>query len=238
VTAPRQHLPTFYQPHLPESGAQVLLSDDAAHHARVRRLDRGDRVGLTDGAGLFATGVVDMLDRATCAVRVESLETREAPPELHVYAPVADRDRMLWLAEKVTEIGVASWRSVRFRHSASVSPRGEGQSFHAKLEARMVGALVQSNGAWLPRIEPDVAAADLVAPASALCIVPDAGGEPLAGVAGSRRGVHLLIGPEGGIEQDEMARLVSGGWRPARLGENTLRFETAALAAVAILQNG
>jgi 16S rRNA (uracil1498-N3)-methyltransferase len=232
------HVPSFFLAVLEEPGACAVLSADAAHHARVRRLEGGAQVGLTDGSGRFAMGVIESLDRSAFAVRVVRVETREPPRELHLYVPIADRDRMLWLAEKATEIGITSWRAVHFRRSASVSPRGEGEAFKGKLRARMIAALEQSNGAWLPRIEAEVAIGDVAQPTAGSRILLEGAGEPLATVAAGARGAHVLIGPEGGIEPAEMEQLTRGGWRAARLGINTLRFETAALAAIAILQVG
>ena len=59
---------------------------------------------------------------------------------------------MLWLAEKCTELGATSWRPIEWRRSASVSPRGSGPAFQARLEGRMISALTQSGGAWLPEV--------------------------------------------------------------------------------------
>jgi 16S rRNA (uracil1498-N3)-methyltransferase len=153
-----------------------------------------------------------------------------------LYAPIADRERMLWAAEKTTELGVSSWQSVRFRRSASVTPRGEGPAFGEKLRARMIGALEQSSGAWLPRMLPDSAPSDLDTGA-AIKLVLDARGEPLVDLLSPRdSSFAILVGPEGGIEADELDRLVADGWRPASLGATTLRFETAAVAAVAVFR--
>lgn len=240
VTAPGSHLPAFYSPVQAAAGTRLELSREAAHHARVLRLAAGDLVGITDGLGTWATASVGALERDSLSVVMESVTARPRPQPVHLYVPVADKDRMLWLAEKATEIGVSSWTAVRFRRSSSVAARGEGEAFRAKLRSRMIAALEQSNGAWLPRLEGDTSVADLAARPAGKRIVLDARGESLVVVAGSGASPdrHVLAGPEGGIEPDEMERLVAGGWERARLGDTTLRFETAALAAVAILQIG
>lgn len=238
MTMAREHIPAFFTTEPVRAGGVTALGSDAAHHARVRRLESGDRVALTNGAGLWATGVLQVREREDYSVSVETAETRPAPPALHVCVPVADRDRMLWLAEKATELGITSWRAVHFRRSASVSPRGEGAAFHGRLRARMIAALEQSNGAWLPRIDPDVSVGDLTVEGDGPRIVLDARGEPLGRVVGGATGARLLIGPEGGIDGSEWDQLIAAGWQPARVGANTLRFETAALAAVAILLHG
>jgi len=233
----REHLPAFFTADVGAAGEALVLGGDAAHHARVRRIDVGDRIGLTDGCGRFASATVERLDRSEMVARIEAVDFRVAPPELQLYVPVADRDRMLWLAEKATELGVTSWRAVRFRRSASVSARGEGEAFQAKLRARMIAALEQSNGSWLPRIEATVSLDDLTAARAEMSVMLDWSGDNLLQVAragSATRGV--LVGPEGGIESAELEQLRNAGWRAASLGDRVLRFETAALAAVAILQ--
>ena len=132
---------TFFAADQIVPGATVSLDEDAAHHARVRRLDVGHRVRLLDGAGTLGWGTLVRLAKSQMHVEVESAETVDAPPAVHMLVPVADRDRMLWLAEKCAELGAASWRPVMWRRSKSVSPRGEGMTFQAKVRARMISAL-------------------------------------------------------------------------------------------------
>ena len=226
----------FYAECTPEPGATLSLGERVAHHANVRRIEAGDIVAITDGAGSIGRGRVARLGKREVDVSIDHVKQVSAPLPLAVCAPVADRERMLWAAEKVTELGVASWQSVRFRRSASVSPRGEGPAFGEKLRARMIGALEQSFGAWLPRIIPDTTPADLKAD-GALKLVLDAGGEPIVDLLSSGdASCAVLVGPEGGIEEDELVRLIAAGWRTASLGSSTLRFETAATAAVAVIR--
>lgn len=138
-------------------GDVVQLSDAAAHHARVKRLEPGDRIQLTDGRGTLGAGTLESVDKKAASVRVESVRAVTRPAEIHLRVPIGDRDRMLMLAEKATELGVTTWQAVRFRRSMSVSPRGEGQTFGEKIQARMISALEQSGGAWLPRRMADCA---------------------------------------------------------------------------------
>jgi 16S rRNA (uracil1498-N3)-methyltransferase len=225
----------FYAEGAFDAGATVLLGHRAAHHATVRRIDAGDVVAISNGAGLIGRGPITRLAKGEMEVAIERVDEFGAPSEIRLCAPVADRDRMLWAAEKATELGISAWQSVRFRRSSSVSPRGEGPAFGEKLRARMIAALEQSFGAWLPRILADAAPPDVDA-GDCLRVVLDAGGEPILDVIPARDSVAILVGPEGGIERDELERLVGAGWRPASLGPSTLRFETAATAAVAVIR--
>ncbi|HTI62194.1 MAG TPA: RsmE family RNA methyltransferase [Gemmatimonadaceae bacterium] len=211
------------------------LSERAAHHARVRRLAVGDRVWLTDGAGTRANAELTVVGQNQLEARVLQVETVDRPRAIHLLAPIADRDRMLWLAEKVTELGIASWQAVRFRRSASVSPRGEGAAFGAKLQARVVSALEQSGGTWLPEILGEVEPDEIQMPPGAAAFVLDKAGTPILPELATTIGdLAIVLGPEGGIEPDEAELLAARGWRSVRLAPTTLRFETAGIAAVAI----
>jgi 16S rRNA (uracil1498-N3)-methyltransferase len=212
--------------------------EDAAQHARVRRLEPGERARLTNGRGGVAAGTVERLSKNTLLVAVDEVHEVPAPPSLSLFVPVADRDRMLWLGEKCAELAVSVWQPVVFRRSASVGPRGEGESFARKLRARMVAALEQSGGAWLPRICPPLPLAEsLVRPAGAGVdrYLLDRAGGPL--LRARPNAAAAMIGPEGGLEPDERALIVDRhGWLPATLGGATLRFETAGVVAAGILR--
>jgi len=134
----RTHVATFLVEEAITAGATIELSDAAAHHAHVKRLAAHDHVRLTDGAGHIGSGRIALLARGSATIEIGEVASVRRPPVIHLRAPVADRDRMLWLAEKVAELGVASWQGVRFRRSASVSPRGEGPAFLAKVRSRMI----------------------------------------------------------------------------------------------------
>ena len=231
----RATLATFFVEGRLIAGDTIRLSESAAHHARVRRLVTGDRLRLTDGRGTRANAELIALRPNELEARVVGTESVARPRPIHLVAPIADRDRMLWMAEKATELGIATWRTVRFRRSASVSPRGEGPAFTAKLRARMIGALEQSGGCWLPDIHDELDPSDIALPTGATGFVLQQTGAPiLPELAGLRSDVAIVLGPEGGLETDEAELLAARGWRSVRLASTTLRFETAAIAAVAI----
>lgn len=229
---------TFFASAELRTGRTIALDEAAAHHARVKRLAAGDIIALTDGAGARATASITALRKGSLECEVDRVDTQPPPPSLHLCVPIADRDRMLWLAEKATEFGVTTWQGVRFHRSMSVSPRGEGGAFAAKLRLRMIAALEQSGGAWLPRVLSDADLADIASVDATSSFILDASGPPLLGVfdAAVDREPKLLFGPEGGIEPPELARLQGSGWRRARLASTTLRFETAGIGAIAAIR--
>jgi 16S rRNA (uracil1498-N3)-methyltransferase len=225
---------TFFCDARLEAGRIAELSETEAHHARVRRLEPGARVRLLDGAGAVAAGALTKLTKVGATIDIEEVSHVSPPPPIHLLAPVADRDRMLWLAEKATELGLTSWRAVMWRRSRGVAPRGEGESFHAKARARMISALTQSGGAWLPTLLPDAGGDDVVETAGpGAHFLLDGAGEPMLSVPVTAP-LTIAVGPEGGLDDEERERLAMAGWMPVSLGGATLRFETAGMAALAI----
>ena len=216
-------------------GSTITLGEDAAHHARVRRLEPGERVYIADGAGTIAVGSMGGVGKKEIAIDVGQVTRVARPRAVHLLVPIADRDRMLWCAEKCTELGASSWRPVMWHRSRSVSPRGEGGAFRERVVARMRSALIQAHSAWLPEV-PDDATLDRALetlPETGSRFVLDASGDAIA-AARMVPPVTLAIGPEGGFEPDELERLRGARFRAVSLGANVLRFETAAVSALAI----
>ena len=216
-------------------GELLDLDVDAAHHVRVRRLAPGDAVRVVDGAGCVALGALASSDRRSARVQVERVERHERSPGVRLLVPVADRERMLWLAEKAVELGLAAWLPVMWDRSRSVAGRGEGEAFGAKVRARMAAALVQSGGTWLPEIAAErPLPALLAALGDGDRVVLDPAGAPLGGQSMGAT-VTAALGPEGGLAPAERELLAAAGFRPVSLSGNVLRFETAGVAALAIL---
>lgn len=215
----------------------LSLGEEAAHHARVRRLEIHARIALVDGVGGRAMGRIVRIAKRDLLVEAGAVSHAPAAPAVHLIVPIADKDRMLWLAEKSAEIAATSWRPVLWRRSRSVTPRGEGMTFHGKVRARMASALAQSGGAWMPILYPDATVTTVIAATpEGTRLLLDAGGAPLLRekVTGP---VTIAVGPEGGIEEDEREQLVAAGFRAVSLGTTVLRFETAGIAALAVVRS-
>lgn len=217
-------------------GGNVTLNEDAVRHLKVLRLGSGARLSLRDGEGHVATGALVKLSKSYAVVEVETAGEVPRGPEIHLMAPIADRERMLWLAEKAAEMQVRSWRPVMWRRSKSVSPRGEGSTFQGKVRLRMISALLQCGGAWLPEMFPEANIERAVAAAAGgtkLLLDPD--GVPILS-AEIKEPVSIALGPEGGFEDTERERFVQGGFTPVTLGGSLLRVETAGTAGMAIVK--
>ena len=241
--ADRAPVATFYAPGAWGRAERVELDAKAAHHAAVKRLAVGDIVRLTSGNGRRAMSEVVELgkQRLVVAVSDERIDEAPLPPRVELWAPVGDRERMLMLAEKAVELGASVWRPIVYSRSRSVTPRGEGDGFREKVRLRQINALEQCSGAWLPQMHVettlDAALSSRDGPERGSLLL-DVHGEALGEMVQSlEMPVRIALGPEGGLEEAERAQFIRAGWRPASLGTNVLRFETAGIAALAIVRS-
>lgn len=218
-------------------GGALVLGADAAHHAKVRRLAIGAPVTVRDGSGTTASGTVVRMAKQHLELEIDAPRCPSPLPPVHLLVPVADKERMLLLAEKATELGVTTWRPVLWRRSRSVAGRGEGTMFAQKVEARMIGAMLQSEGAWLPQrfMESNAERAIAALPTEGTRLLLDPEGVPMASVA-MKGPIVLAVGPEGGFEPDEIERLVEAGFQRVALAGGILRMETAAIVALGVVR--
>lgn len=232
----RAALATFMVTESVVRGQNIALDDAEAQHARVRRLSVGDHVRLVDGAGHVASATLVRLVKSQATAAVEEVRAIDPHPAIHLMVPIADRDRMLWLAEKAAELEIASWRPILWRRSKSVSPRGEGVNFQDRVRSRMIAALTQSGGAWLPAMYPDASLERAIAATpSGKRYLLDQNGVPLATQA-IEAPVSVALGPEGGVETSETELMAAAGFVAVNLAPHTLRFETAGVVALGMIR--
>jgi len=216
-----------------QAGGVVVLEEDEAHHLRVRRVAGGAQVRLVDGRGGIATARLAE-EQGVIAARVVASAMVPAPPVTELLLAAGDRDRFLDAVEKGAELGATRIIPVVTERSQAVATRF--QQVHVEKAARRVReALKQSGAAWMPAVAPPALLADAVRQVAPriLRLVADADGGPMPAL---REGdaVAWAIGPEGGFTEAESAALRSAGFRPVVLGRATLRFDTAAVAALAL----
>jgi 16S rRNA (uracil1498-N3)-methyltransferase len=228
---------TFFSPDAFAPGVPVTLGDEAAQHARVLRIGAGEPVELRDGHGNAAKGTLARVAKRSLTVDVTEVWQIPDLPPVHLLVPVADRDRMLYLAEKCTELAATSWRPVMWRRSRSVGPAGDGPAFQSRLKGRMIAALTQSRGGWLPEIHPSAPVQRAIAASpDGTRILLDADADTTLVAAQLTAPVTIAIGPEGGLDPKERQEMVDAGYKPASLVGGTLRFETAGIAGLAIVR--
>ena len=223
-----------------DPGSPARLDGRAAHYlGRVLRVAVGDNVVLFNGDGHDYACTVERVrkDAMDLEVRSRLPAKPESPLGLTVVQAVSRGERMDLTLQKCTELGVASFQPV---WSERVEVRLRGEKLQRRLQhwqGVVVAACEQSGRAVVPEVRAPLALADWAAltPVGDRLLLAPGADESLA----SREcpgEVSLVVGPEGGFSDAEQSRLQSAGVHPVRLGPRVLRTETAAPAAVAVLQ--
>ncbi|HET7431416.1 MAG TPA: 16S rRNA (uracil(1498)-N(3))-methyltransferase [Nocardioides sp.] len=236
-------LPVHWVPSLSgvRPGAAVEVTGDEAHHAvAVRRLRVGEQVVLTDGAGTSLTGTVATTGKRLLTVTADDVVTVPVPePAFTVVQALPKGDRGELAVEVLTEVGVA--RIVPWAAERSVAVwRGErAVKSLARWRSTAREAAKQARRAWFPEVA-DLASTDevvaLVGAADLAVVLHEDAATPLASVDLPATGqVVVVVGPEGGLTDDEVAALAAAGGHAVRLGSEVLRTSTAGVAAVSAL---
>lgn len=222
-------------------GVAELSGPDAEHLVRVLRAEIGQRYEISDNQNLYLAEI-ETARKSIVSFRV--LEKLEAPAQ-HVHialvAALFKFDRFEWLVEKATELGV----DVIQPFEAARTEAGLFQASAKRLarwEKVALSAAQQSRRVHLPVIEPPVRFAEALQTDAnvrlqldeILDVPPILEVVPLQRTAADH--VALLSGPEGGWTDGERERAVAAGWAASSLGQTVLRAETAAVAALAIVQ--
>ncbi|MDT8435212.1 MAG: RsmE family RNA methyltransferase [Gemmatimonadota bacterium] len=238
-------LPALFSPDLESRapGETVRLDREEARHVRALRLADGAEVALIDGRGRRVRARLGTEDVGGRDVVLLGPLPVPAPLPVELCPAVGGKAHMLWLVEKATEVGVTAIQPLETRRSRSVADAARTASFWDKAGRRATAALKQSGGGWLPRFGPVRELETFlagVADDEVGSLLLDRDGPPLGAVLADwdgRRALRLLCGPEGGLDPEERAACRAARVRPARLGPTTLRFETAALAALAVVSD-
>jgi 16S rRNA (uracil1498-N3)-methyltransferase len=236
-------LPVHWVPSLVDAtvGSTVEVTGDEAHHAvAVRRLRVGEGVVLTDGLGRVATGSVASTGKRAFAVEVASVADTPLPePVLTVVQAIPKGNRGELAVELLTEIGVA--RVVPWAASRSVAVwKGERAAKSVeRWRSTAREASKQARRPWFAGVDGVAATADveaLVAAADLAVVLHEDATAPLADVRVPAAGsVVVVVGPEGGLSDDEVARCEAAGAHAVRLGSEVLRTSTAGVAAASAL---
>ena len=222
-------------------GARVTVAGPAAAHARrVLRLEPGDPLTLFNGDGDDYPSRVVGFGRGTLEAEVEGRRPAraESPLAVTLVQGIARGERMDLLVQKATELGVSAIVPVATARSVVRLDADTRRRKLAHWRGIAVAACEQCGRARIPAIaEPTSLAERLRAPGAGvrLQLSPDAE-HSLAAAAQGLESVEMLVGPEGGLEDVEREAALAAGYRACRLGPRVLRSETAAIAALAVLQ--
>ncbi len=220
----------------------TLDGDEGRHAAAVRRVRLGEQVDVTDGAGLLLRCiVVGVPSKAQVDLDVENIVDFAQPaPRLVVVQAIPKGERSDIAVELLTEVGVdviVPWAATRCiaRWDGERADKGRDKWQRTANEASK-----QAHRAWFPEVRPlhstdEVAA--LVAAADVAVLLHESALDSLVDLElpDDASDVLLVVGPEGGIADDERARLEKAGAAARRMGPTVMRTSTAGVAAAAVL---
>lgn len=231
----------FYVPDANQQ--QELPTAEAMHAMRVLRLKSGDELFLMDGVGNYYRAVVTIAATHNCYYDiVERLpQTPQWQGHIHLaIAPTKMLDRIEWMVEKATEVGVDE---ITFFHS-KFSERKLLKT--TRLEKIAISAMKQSHKAWKPVIHEIISFKDLISsPVEGRKYIAHCYEEiPRISLfeelqaldKTAAESVTVLIGPEGDFSIDEVQMALEAGYQSVHLGNSRLRTETAGLMAVTMMQ--
>jgi 16S rRNA (uracil1498-N3)-methyltransferase len=217
----------------------LVLPAGAARHVQVLRMQPGDPLTLFDGLGGEYAATVERMGRSEVSVQVgaHAAVEREAPHAIQLAVGMPANERMDWLVEKATELGVAGIQPLMTAHGVLRLNSERADKKRAHWEAISIAACEQCGRNRVPVIHPvRTFGGWLEAPrGDARCFILSLAPGTL-GVADAaqdmQRGAWVLSGPEGGLSAAEEQAAIAQGFAPLTLGPRVLRAETAALAAL------
>lgn len=243
-------MPRYHCPIPLHIGAELDLPAGAARHVQVLRHQPGDTITLFEGqsgpgfaGGEFQAEIMRM-GRSDVGVRIvsHSAVEREARRAVHLVVGMPANERMDWLVEKATELGVASIQPVMAARSVL---KLKGERADKKIErwqSIAVSACEQCGRNQVPEIHAPQPLADWLrgdkAPAAdgaRFILSLRADSRPLRLAAGDTPAIWVLHGPEGGLTAQEEDWALAQSWQSASLGSRVLRAETASVAALSLL---
>lgn len=243
-------MPRFYCPLVLAPGVTADLPAGPARHVQVLRLQPGDTITLfNDGpdwdgptcAGEFLATITKM-GRSEVQVEVGAHRQVDRPTarEVHLAVGMPANDRMDWLVEKATELGVQSIQPLICERSVLRLAGERAVKKVAHWQSIAIAASEQCGGNRVPAVHPMLTLPQWLAPGenspSTRCLLSlREGASPLHQVAHATKPFIFLSGPEGGLSAQEEDAAIAAGFLPLSLGHRILRSETAAIATLAAL---
>lgn len=238
---PKSHAPFFYADESDIHDEFVSLAGDEFQHlCRIRRAGQGDFITVTDGAGTVVEAVIDEIGRSSVRARIVNRRIDPVPiPAITVYQGIAKGEKMDLTVQKLVEVGVDAIAIFAAGRSVPRWDEGKKRSQLARWSRIATEAAKQSHASYLPKVSGPLPFSEIVEQASLheLVLVGDPradsgvedafGGTPVASVA-------IVIGPEGGLSEKELAELAAVGAIPVSLGSRPMRTETAGLVLASI----
>jgi len=243
-------MPRFYCPTPLNPDELLELPSGAARHVQVLRLQPGSEItlfnGLPDANGMYGEycAQVTLMGRSNVQVQLGAWQPtmRDAQCQLHLAVGMPANERMDWLVEKASELGVASIQPLMTERSVLRVSGERASKKQAHWQSVAIAACEQCGGNRLPLIHPVLTLHDWLKNSNfehrhCAVLSLDAKAQPLRNWIQSDTTETLitLSGPEGGLSPTEEALALQCGFAPVNLGQRVLRAETAALAVATLM---
>ena len=234
----------FTDQHL-ATGISISLPPVAARHVQVLRLQPGHSIALFNGVGELEgefIATIQSMGRSDVTVLVGDFKPTqmEAPRAVHLAVGMPANERMDWLVEKATELGVASIQPLMTERSVLrlAAERADKKRLH--WQGIAAAACEQCGRNRVPQIHMPTSLNDWLKTADAgvgvrLLLSLQADSQPLTKAVGTNQAMTFLSGPEGGLSVLEEAAAFAKGFAPVTLGPRVLRSETAPLACLSLV---
>jgi len=221
-----------------------LTGEEFVHLKKVLRLGVGDEASVFNGLGLELTGRIESIGARSAVISIDGVceETKESPLELTLLQGLLKGDKPEFIVQKATELGLSG---ICFYTTARTVPRIDGEGAEKKLyrwRKAAVEAAKQCGRTTLPRISLAPSLKEAVDGAKAglkLLLWEKNDATSLKDVFSGIKpaSAALLVGPEGGLSEDDALTAERAGFRKTGMGPRILRAETAAIAAAALVQH-
>ena len=227
----------FFQDKISEP-ITTLSEEESKHLIRVLRKKQGDPITLTDGKGMIYESVI--LDANPKKASLKILSKTEAEVDsffIHLaIAPTKNPDRMEWMVEKITEIGLHELTLIETMNSERSFLKTD------RLQKKIISACKQSIKFRTPKLNPNIKFNDLIKSnefndfQKFIAYVDEDQKHHLMDLAEPGKKYLILIGPEGDFDPKEIQLAFQSGFQAVSLGKSRLRTETAGLSAVQMFQ--
>lgn len=231
-----------FQPIALHQGDIIHLDDKASHYiARVLRSVIGEQITLFNGQGGEFPATITHITKKTVTVELSARIAREveAPIKLHLAQGIAKGEKMDFIVQKAVELGVTHITPlITERCNVRLDSERETKRHH-HWQAVAASACEQSGRNHLPDITAPVELREWLADIKAdlaFVLSPHVDSKLPKDIPPNLQSVVLLIGPEGGLSQQEVNLAMQQGFKALNLGPRVLRTETATIAALATLQ--
>jgi 16S rRNA (uracil1498-N3)-methyltransferase len=222
-------------------GKTVLLDSRATHHLRnVLRVRTGDEVVLFNGNSMEYTATLSVQGKNVSAnIICEHQTPRESALQITLVQGISRGDHMDWTIQKAVELGVNIIRPVYCNRSVKIMDDKRATKKQQHWQGVIISACEQSGRCKLPTLDAPQSLDQHFAtrdPSTLGLVLNPAATLPLKKALSPVDAIEVLIGPEGGLNEQEIGRANKAGYQSVTLGPRILRTETAGVAALSILQ--